>query len=281
MIFGRPEALLGTRISTGPAVVLLGIVTLLVGLPSAATEPELITDRPDQTESSDTVARGYVQVELGYTHSEGDEAGAEVQTDSVPETLVRIGLHDAVELRVGLGGYQDVKIGSGPSASSVDGLADSSLGVKVGLLEGDGKAPKTALLATISLPTGDSDLTSDQVDPSFRLTFANDLTERLSLGYNVGAAWSTTNDGSGDEDTLSVAEWTVALGIGATDKLGFFVEAYGATGLSAGGGPDNWLDGGVTWLLRPNVQLDAAVGQSLTNSDDWFAGLGISFRLPR
>ena len=86
----------------------------------------------------------------------------------------------------------------------------------------------------------------------------------------------------GELTTLSFAEWTVALGIGATDRLAFFTELFGATGLSASGGPENAFDGGLTYLVRDNLQLDAAAGVGLSDAAlDWFGLVGISYRWPR
>ena len=93
-------------------------------------------------------------------------------------------------------------------------------------------------------------------------------------------SWRTEPDAGGDLHTLSVFEWTVALGIGATDNLGFFVELYGESGLSASGS-DTLFDGGVTYLIRSNVQIDFSAGVDLSESSNWFGGVGISFRLPR
>ncbi len=239
--------------------------------------PELITDRPDQTESSETVPRGMVQIETGYSHTEDDDAGFDVDVDSLPETLARIGLSDNVELRVGFDGYQWVDVGP---LGDVDGAADSSLGVKIGLVDENGCRPQIAVLGQVSLPTGSDAFTTDRADPAFRVTFANTLSETLSLGYNVGAAWATEEDGLGDRHTLSVVEWTVALGIAGGERLGFFVELFGEAGLSASGPPSHSFDGGATYLLRDNVQLDAAVGVGLSDAaDDWFALVGVSFRL--
>ena len=75
--------------------------------------------------------------------------------------------------------------------------------------------------------------------------------------------------------------WTAALGIGATERVGFFVEAFGDSGLSDDGPTETALDGGVTFLIRPNVQLDVFVGAGISDAaPDWLAGAGVSFRLP-
>ena len=74
-----------------PSLFLLALAVLCV--PAIAAPPELVTDRPDATESTETVPRGWFQAELGV----GDEDLGEV----LGTGLLRIGLADRVELRLG------------------------------------------------------------------------------------------------------------------------------------------------------------------------------------
>ena len=72
------------------------------------------------------------------------------------------------------------------------------------------------------------------------------------------------------------------MGMGVSDRVGAFVEVFGDIPLNANGGPKNSLDGGLTYLLRDNLQLDAAVGVGISDdADNWFVGLGITVRFPR
>ena len=63
------------------------------------TPPEMVTDRPDQTESSNIVLPGHVQFEIGYTHVEVELDGVDFVFDELPQTLARIGLSKRFELR--------------------------------------------------------------------------------------------------------------------------------------------------------------------------------------
>jgi hypothetical protein len=245
--------------------------------------PEMVTDRPDATESAVVVPRGHFQFELGYSHSELDFEGILGSTDSFPEVLVRIGLSQSLELRAGFDGYGwDEESVSGTESASSEGVKDTSLGVKVGLFEEKGARPQMAVLATLNFPTGAEEFTESRLLPELRMAFANTLTERLSLGYNVGAFWFGEEQEDGTERTSASAIWSVSLGIGITERLGGFVEAFGNPVLSALGSSSAAVDGGLTYLVRPNVQLDLYGGSGVSgDAPDWFAGLGISFRVPR
>jgi hypothetical protein len=244
---------------------------------------ELVTDRPDATESSSTVAPGYIQFEAGFTHFEDSDQGEGVEGHGVPESLLRIGLADDWELRLAYSGYQWERThSSGGSTNKSEGSADTEIGFKVRLAQEDGVMPEIAFLSHLSLPVGKSPFTSHRPDPMYRLAFSHTLSEKYSLGYNLGQVWATEEDAVGDRDTRSIFQYTIALGVAIDETTGMFLEFFGdiATG-SGGGGPANTFDGGFTWLLADNLQLDLVAGSGLSNSaDDWFIGTGVSIRLP-
>jgi len=257
------------------------VVLILAAGTSAAQQdvPELITDRPDQTESAVTVAPGFVQLEVGasFTH-DGD---ADLDTFEAPGSLLRIGLVKRLELRIGWTGHVSQDVGA-EGLFDESGVGDAELGVKVRLRDEQGRRPEMALLLAGSLPVGEAAFTSDRVDPSFRLALAHTLGERLGLGYNVGVEWASEPGVGGGATTLSSYLYTVALGIGLSERTGAFVELFGTVPGSASGDPAHSFDGGFTFLLRPNVQLDVAGGVALTDeADDWFVGVGVSARWPR
>ena len=235
---------------------------------SRARSRRTVTDRPDQTESAAVVPRGLLQVETGYLFArDGDVDGY-----AVPGTLFRIGLGGRLELRIG---HVGIVGGAGRY-----GAGDSELGAKINLIaRADGWRPELALLGGLSLPTGDHGFSSDGVDPSFLVAFAHELRPRLSLGYNVGAAWESSADRLNRDAFLM---YSLVLGVRLTDRLGTFLELFGdrqTTGTSATSAS---VDGGLTWLVTDIVQVDVSVGRGLWGpADDVFVGTGLSFRLPR
>jgi len=248
-------------------LLLLMVATTGTGIADAQS-PDLVTDRPDQTESATVVPRGLVQIETGYLFARNSD----VDSYEVPGTLFRIGLGGQMELRIGHAGT----IGEGGR----QGPGDTNLGVKVNLVEGgDGAKPTLAILGGLSLPTGDHGFSSNSIDPSFLVSFAHDLSPRLSIGYNVGASWESFSDLS-DRDAFIL--YSVALGVGVTDRLSAFLELFGdrqTTGITA---TAMSVDGGLTFLLTKIVQLDFYVGKGLQEpTDDMFVGTGLSFRLPQ
>ncbi len=265
---------------------------------SEGVRPELVTDRPDLTESSSVVPIGTVQIEMGWSMEGVSSPGEDLKAHHFPETLARIGLHDRIELRLGWDGGQWQNLQKDGANVDSSGAGDMYLGTKLSLWSEDGNLPETALILGSSIPAGTKCQAAEQLgnrlycssfnlyssrryDPSAILAMSKTLNDMLSIGWNLGTVWLTEREDSGDLDTLPRAIYSAALGISATEKMGFFVEFFGDTSLAGGSGPSNSVDGGVTFLILPNVQLDASAGKGVSlESPDWFAGAGISFRLP-
>ena len=232
----------------------------------AQAEP-LVTDRPDATESSSVVAPRFAQFEIGLTT--GDDTNGESFTQS-GGSLLRVGLVEDWELRLGWDGYQD-----GPAGA---GAGDGLLGFKYRIAPEARETffPEMALLVHTTVPWGADDFSSDEFDPSFLFAFSHTLNDRWSLGYNLGAQLATSDTANGSDTTLASGLYSVALGYGATEQLSFFLEVFGDVGLSAETSSTS-LDGGLTWLFNDDSQLDLFAGVGLDDdAEDWFLGIGYS-----
>ena len=251
-----------------PRALLLGAALLAGAAGANAQTPELVTDRPDRTESATVVPRGLLQVETGYLFAR--EGG--VDSFAAPGTLFRIGLGGRTELRLGHAGVV--------GAEGRRGAGDSEVGAKVNLIpQADGWRPELALLGGLSLPTGGDGFSSGGADPSFLVAFAHEPAPGVSLGYNAGAAWESSSDLQ-NRDAFVV--YSLALGISLTDRLGAFLELFGDRQVTAEVATGAAVDGGLTFLLTDVLQLDVAVGRGLREpADDLFVGTGVSLRLPR
>ncbi len=248
--------------------------------PAHAQAPDLVTDRPDQTESAETVPPGHVQVEIGYLVTEDEEGGVRVETEEAPGTLVRIGLIEDLELRLGWSGRISQTTDFETRRLRQDGSGDGEVGLKWVLARERPGRPQVAVLISSSVPIGGSDFSSERYDPSLRVLLAHALSDRVSLGYNAGVEWASEPASGGGFDTRSTWIYTTAAGFALTDKVGAFAELFGE--LPGGGAPDaHSLDGGFTFLVRPRLQLDIAAGVGLNDAaPDSFVGIGVSFRHP-
>jgi hypothetical protein len=259
----------------------LTVATLLTAGPIDEKTPALVTDRPDQTESSETLMPGYVQLELGWLHVENDDANVDVKADALPQTLVRVGFVEKLELRFGFAGmiWQDTELSDGTTTSD-DGAGDTEVGFKYKLCEEDGYVPQTALLAGTTLPTGESGFSSERFDPSVRLACSHTVNETMAFGYNVAGIWATEENAAGQKETDEFVAYSAVLGVALSDRLGTFFEFFGEAPLNDGT-PANALDTGLTYLIADNVQADVLASVGLSDAaDDWFIGAGLVLRLP-
>jgi hypothetical protein len=229
----------------------------------AGEEPELLTDRPDFTETSVVVPLRSLQVESGFTYSDDPDG---THTWSGPELLLRYGIGPRTELRLGLPDYIRVRGGT-----RVGAFGDTYLGFKQQLAR-PGARMAWALIPAVTLPTGGSRVTSDRVDPEIVLTWARDLSETWSVGGIVGYARPTE-----DGERNPVVFPTVSFGRSLSDRWGTFFEW--AAEFPERGGDVHLFHHGYTYALRSNVQLDVHLGFGLSDAaPDFFIGAGFAFR---
>ena len=276
---GRPARAL--RLALSLAALTVGVSGSLRAQEDEAVA-ELVTDRPDQTESAVVVPVGTLQVEGGATWVEDETDGVEVEGFDAPGTLLRYGMHPRVELRLAWPGNVEVETRTAGTTERISGVGSPELGMKFHLASEAGARPEVALLAHVVLPVGDEEVGSERADPSVRLSVAHTLSERLSLGWNVGHESASFEDDRGQVHTLGRWIYTAALGISLAERWGAFVELFGTLPASDPGPATSSLDGGVTFLVTPRLQLDLAGGVGLDgDAADRFVGFGVSFRVPR
>lgn len=243
------------------------VVTLsLAMLASQATAEPLVTDRPDFTESPEAVAPGRVQVEAGITfeRSGGDHVR------SLGEVLVRVGAGKRAEVRVGLPSHMHLHEGG----SSVSGWDDGYLGAKFVLREGEKRKPQVALLAGTSLPTGSRRVAERKYQPEAVLAASLDLSDRVSLGANIGAARASSAG-----KRFNQVFGSLALGYSLNEKWGTYVEVYGYSRNEPGGGAQKYANTGLTYLVNDDFQLDARLGVGLNGGPrERFWGVGVARR---
>ena len=138
-----------------------------------------------------------------------------------------------------------------------------------------------ALLAHVSLPLGGETVASPRADPSVRLSAAHTLSDRVGLGWNLGWEATSYRDTLGGVHTRTRFVYTASFGIELAERSGAFIEIFGDLPANDPAPAVHSLDGGVTFLIAPRVQLDLAAGFGLdADAPDRFVGFGISFRVP-
>lgn len=239
--------------------VMAGIM-VLGAWPQCTMAEDLVTDRPDFTESALTVSPRVLQIEGGYT--------LENSSQTVGEVLLRYGVTDKMELRFEFPSYT--------ITSDQKGFSDSSVGFKYSLLkatETEKLKPETAIILLTSLPTG---------SPEFKEADLQ-LTAKVCLGWEIWSLGGTSMNlnygylGSGEG---RFGQWagSVSQGIEINDQWGAYLEYYGFFPSVKNGDPQHTVNTGLTYLFSSDVQADIRMGQSLGTSD-WFVGVGMATRM--
>jgi hypothetical protein len=251
---------------------LAGLLVMLAAAPclaqSSQPDPELITDRPDFTESSEVVGRGVIQIESGLTLEEPD---ASVRQVTLPQLLVRIGLGRRVELRLASDGYVSQSLDAAGGRRSRSGRADMEVGAKVKLLDADRTGFDLALIPALTLPTASESFGSNGYDPGVKLTVARDLPREFGFSANLNTASVTEGDGR-----VWSREASVSVSHALAGAFGAYWETYGSFD---GDGCDCTLNTGVTMALGANRQVDVEIGHGVSgDARGWFVGLGFAVR---
>jgi hypothetical protein len=225
------------------------------------------TDRPDQTESPFITKKKYIQAEFGFNI----EKNGELSTIVIPTTLIKYGVCKRLELRlITQVNSQETPILIPQGNHFETGLIPVQIGGKVGLWEEKGLLPKTGVVAQFAFPKLASKyFQASKIAPEFRLAMQNSLSDKVGLGYNIGAEWD------GESNTPS---WIYTIGPGFNlGKNGYmYVELFGD--FKKNTPPEHNFDAGFAYYLSDNTKLDISSGISLSNSNQYYVAVGFSFR---
>ncbi|MBK9109249.1 MAG: transporter [Saprospiraceae bacterium] len=233
---------------------------LLLGLNVYAQE--IVTDRPDQTESALCLYTSQLQVESGISWNFQDGDGFSSNSLVVPGTLFRYGLGGPLELRVF---QQLVRETNGTNA--LLGVADLEVGLKFRLKDAANSSLKMAFLTHLIFPSGTEFLSNKKYGSLNKFCISHDVSENTSLGYNVG--YNYYGQGKGD------LSYSLSYGIGISDRTAMYVEAFGTVEEM-----EEFItnfDAGMTYLLKPNFQLDFSWGTGIQRKMN-YVSVGVSWK---
>ncbi len=246
------------------------------------SEP-LVTDRPDFTESTETIPPGHFQLESGYTFTYDRESKERLREHAAPELLLRVGMADNLELRFGWDGYAwsdtqfegETRGGRAVTReASFQGAQDLSLGFKYKMAEQDGWVPHFGVIGAITVPSGSDGVSSGDVDPELVWLWAYDLSDNLSVAGNFGVGLPSNDGGRFFQGSASLSA-VLAL----SEKVGAYIEYFGFYPNAEQSDAAHSVNGGITFLVNNNFQLDWRIGAGLNEeADDFFTGFGFAWR---
>ncbi len=229
------------------------------------SDDALTPDRPGFTNGSDTVAPGRVQLEMGAARTKDSAANGGGQATDAPQALVRAGLNDRTELRLTLPDY------IWPSGGAA-GFGDGAVGLRYKFYGSKDGNTKLAFTPSVSIPVRSAVTSSGHLDPTFSLNGQTKSGARWSLESNLILSYPTQGGGR-VTDYTATGQVTYAL----TSALSVFGDYY--YDAPVGSAPSPVADGGFTYQVGRNVQLDIETGRGLGgNAPVQFYGGGVSLR---
>ena len=248
----------------------LSLVGVSVCTAQSTSTPELVTDRPDFTESSDVVGHRVVQIETGFTFQQTDAATRQITT---PKVLVRVGIGARFELRFAGDGFVSQSVQTPLGSARTSGHSDSEIGAKLKFLTASHAGVDMAVIPFVSVPTASQGFGTTGYDPGVKLTWADDLPNGFGLSGNFNATSVT-----GEFGRAWQREFSASLGHDLAEGWGAYWEAYGTL---APHHCDCTLDTGLSRAIGANRQFDVEVGRGVSgDAQDWFVGIGFAVRRP-
>lgn len=259
---------------------LLTWIALLPSILHGAEAPvrELSTDRPDQTESAHTVPKGWFQVESNLiSYSRTYRMGEQAESTSWSDFLLKYGLTENTDLQIGWAPYllRRDRDTDGVLAGENSGSGDVTLRVKTNLVGNDSGPYAMAILPWVKIPSATPGLGNGRWE--YGLTVNQELD--IGGGWELGSSLFLAMAVSDERLRYFEPAFTLAVGHDLTERLAFYVETYQGWLYEDGRYWQSSVDGGLTYRVTPDVQLDAGVnwffnGQQVVNP---FVGLSFRF----
>ncbi len=261
---------------------------------------DLSTDRPDTTESPYTVDAGHLQIELSfidYTRDRSDSTDPSISNGQTSQTrrvfavapmLIKVGLLHNMDFQLGIDPYTHERTSDGDSSTSVDGFGDTVARLKINLWGNDTEGTAFAIMPFVKFPTARNGLGNGVVEGGIIAVLSMPLPNGFSLGlmaeldFNQDTSEPSALPTAGDDqDTRYSVDFvhTVTISRDLLGDLAGYIEYAGFLNLNDDEDYRGYFNGGFTYGLTNDVQLDCGVRVGLTEAaDDLGLFTGISVR---
>ncbi len=253
-------------------VVALAITLTFGSAVASAQDDKVSAGRPGETEATDVISPGQVQIEMGFSFGRDTDGSNVSKTSAFPSTLVRLGLIDRLELNLSSDGLLIESI-SGTSGRHRDaGTGDPVVGFRYHVADGSGLLPSAAVVVSTSLPAAGEPFGNSHSD--FNVAFA----ASHSLGSDAAFDWTMSYLGpiGKADDATSQLSYAAALGLDITTRLGTFVEVFGDVPSAGGSDGSTSVGGGFIRYIGRHMSVDLSIAVGLSGaSEDLRFGFGL------
>lgn len=253
-------------------VTLLTLLCLLVRDSSGQQEISVTPNRPGVADPADVTQTGVLEIEYGWERA---FRSREFRTLRVAAGLIRFGLTEDVELRLGMDNYLSQR--SEDAKGRRSGVGDTSPGFKYRFLKQDELWPTLAFAYEIKVPSASRKkrLGSGRADHNLFFLASKEIFELdWELGYNLG--WIGKERKRGFDD---VHIWALSFSHPLFGPVGISGEIYGGPRVNRETPAVVSTDWALTYALTSRVIFDLGVDIGLNSSArdiTYFAGVTLS-----
>lgn len=180
------------------AVFVIAAFAAVLPVAAGAQERDYCPERPGIDTPACTMAPGRVSVETSLVDwTRDDQPGSREDTVLIGDTLVRVGLNDIIEARVGWTPFGHDRIRDATGTEAANRVGDVSLGLKANVHDPDGKGLSVAVLPFVTLPVGRTPIGDGDWGGGLLLPVTYELSDTVSIDLTPEADAAVDTDGHG------------------------------------------------------------------------------------
>lgn len=221
----------------------------------------ITTDRPDQTENAQLIAPKAFQIEMGLININSKDNSDKNRDYQLPNIALRYNAFKKLELRF------NTALGNVNIEDT--GIQYLDFGAKIALFNLPEKNIYSSLILHNFVYQHDgNNLKNEDFHLIPKIAISHSLSSKIGIGYNLGLEYF--------ENKINSYLFTASISSSLSDKIGFFLEPY--CFLKNGSANEINFNGGLTYLISDDLQLDTSYGIGLNNQMN-FLSAGISIRI--
>ena len=236
----------------------------------------LSADRPDATESPQTVDAGHVQIEMDIAIYLRDRADTFEDTLAFAFTNFKLGLTHNVDIQFVFSPYVRSETMVGGVKVTNESHSNLRIRTKINLWGNDGDKPTSfALIPLVKVPTNSS-VGNDDFEFGLITPFATDLPNGWGLGAQL--RFDALRDQTDGDYDLTFSQ-SIVFGHEIAGSLAGFVEFLSVFPGESGADWFGTLNVGLTYAVNDDVQLDVGTFLGVNSAaPDFVVFVGITWR---
>jgi hypothetical protein len=235
---------------------------------------DMSTDRPDITESPNSVDAGHFQLETDLFRTTRNKTnGITSVENNFNLANLKLGLFKNIDLQLIFGSYvnnYDKDINEN-KLNEISGIGDLMLRLKYNLWGNDGGKTAFAMMPYVNFPTSKI---NNYAEAGIVFPFSLDLGNDFSFGTQIQFDALKSEFKSGYHGSLLQS---VTIGKELTKSLETFIESYYVYDFEVKEAQASF-NGGLAYSATPNVKFDIGFNLGITKNTDKVYFIGFSFR---